>query len=91
MKHSQTKKNDEEYLDIMDLSVSGEEEPTKKLANRITLIRALLIPVFISFVLYDQPFYALLIFFLAAITDVIDGLVARRWHHENSLTNLALV
>ena len=63
-------------------SGSGLEENPKKLANRLTLFRALLIPLFISFLLYDQPFHALVTFLVAAITDLIDGIVARKWHQQ---------
>jgi len=53
-----------------------------KLANWLTLIRALLIPVFVSFLLYEQPVQALIVFIIASITDILDGIVARKWHQQ---------
>lgn len=47
------------------------------LANKITITRILLIPFFIALVLYSKWEIALLIFIAAAITDGIDGYVAR--------------
>ena len=51
------------------------------LANKITLLRIFLVPVFLGFllspILYGR-LWAALIFFTAAITDILDGWVARR-------------
>ena len=49
-------------------------------ANRLTILRVLLIPVFMIFVLIDVPNYryiAAFIFFIAALTDSLDGYIAR--------------
>lgn len=51
------------------------------LANRITIFRILLIPVVMVFLLGRLPWgdwFAVLVFTLAAITDSIDGYVARK-------------
>ena len=47
------------------------------LANRITILRILLIPFFIASVLYSKLEIAILIFIIASITDGIDGYIAR--------------
>lgn len=52
------------------------------LANRITILRILLIPAFMFFILNEniQPlgsYIAVVIFFAAALTDTVDGYVAR--------------
>jgi len=52
------------------------------LANKITIFRILIIPFFISFVLYSKWELALLVFFIAAISDGIDGYIARRWNER---------
>jgi cardiolipin synthase (CMP-forming) len=54
-------------------------------ANQVTLLRMLLIPVFVILVLYDSPGWALLVFLLAGITDGLDGLIARLTRQKTSL------
>src|SRR5262249_8539802 len=55
------------------------------LANQLTLLRMLLIPAFVIFVIYGQLGYALLVFVLAGVTDAFDGLLARAAHQKTSL------
>lgn len=51
-------------------------------ANRITLIRLALIPVFLFFFLTDfvpySRYIAVAVFLLAAVTDSVDGHIARQ-------------
>ncbi len=46
-------------------------------ANQLTLLRLLLVPVFVLCMLYNLPGWALVTFAAAGITDLFDGLVAR--------------
>lgn len=46
-------------------------------ANRLTICRIILVPVFITAVLYHRLNVAFLIFVIAAITDALDGYIAR--------------
>lgn len=62
------------------------------LANKITIGRILLIPVFVIFVVYHQQtgsdtyrWLALGTFFTAALSDGIDGWIARRFHQRSQL------
>ena len=55
------------------------------LANWLTLLRILLIPVFVSLLVYRRPGLALVVFAAAALTDLLDGWVARRWKDESTL------
>ena len=48
------------------------------LANWLTVLRILLIPVFVSLLVYRKPGPALFVFVAAALTDLLDGYVARR-------------
>jgi cardiolipin synthase len=49
----------------------------RNLPNIITIIRILLLPFFITTLVYGDYKYALIIFITASVTDVLDGLVAR--------------
>jgi cardiolipin synthase len=47
------------------------------LANWLTTLRIFLIPVFVSLLVYRRPAWALLVFCLASLTDLLDGHIAR--------------
>lgn len=57
-------------------------------ANKITILRILLVPVFMAFLMFKDVIWcqiaALVIFVLASATDGIDGYIAR---HYNQITN----
>ena len=56
-------------------------------ANKLTMLRVVLIPVFLVLLYWEIPFhmaYALVIFILASVTDFVDGYVAR---HYNQITD----
>jgi cardiolipin synthase len=46
-------------------------------ANQLTLLRVLLVPVFVLCMLYDLPGWAVVTFAVAGATDAFDGLLAR--------------
>ncbi len=53
------------------------------LANKITLIRILFIPVFMVLMLMDFPYHmeaALAVFLIASLTDKLDGHIARKYN-----------
>src|SRR5438270_6199914 len=66
-------------------------------ANKITLVRILMIPAFVTMAIYYgqsiergaplewQRFTAILIFLVASISDGLDGYVARRYNQRSSL------
>ena len=58
------------------------------LANKLTLIRIILVPIFLVFIAYqDLPYgsvIATLIFIIASVTDQLDGYIARS---RNQVTN----
>ena len=58
---------------------------TLTVANQLTLLRMLLIPAFVILVVYDRAGWALVTFAVAGITDVLDGLAARRTGQRTSL------
>ena len=66
-------------------------------ANKITIVRILMIPAFVTMAIYYgesikrgeqlewQRFTAIIIFILAAVSDGLDGYVARRYNQRSSL------
>lgn len=51
------------------------------LPNKLTVIRIILVPFFVAAILIDFPFnylWALIIFAIASITDMLDGKIARK-------------
>lgn len=52
-------------------------------ANQLTFLRMLLIPAFVLLVVYAEFGWALVVFLVAALTDLFDGLIAR-WTHQKS-------
>lgn len=53
--------------------------------NLLTFLRMALIPVFASLLFYGESGWALLIFFVAGVSDGIDGFVARKFNQESEL------
>lgn len=47
------------------------------LANWLTIVRILLIPVLVSLIVYNRPGLAAVTFVVAAVTDTMDGYIAR--------------
>ncbi len=56
----------------------------KTTANKITLLRIALIPVFLVLAYLDLPWIALAVFIVASLTDLLDGYIAR---HCQQITN----
>ncbi len=55
------------------------------IANQITILRIFLIPVFVIFLGYNKPLYALITFLIAGVTDALDGFVARKLNQVTTL------
>ncbi len=55
------------------------------IANKITILRILLVPLFIAFTLYSRWEAALVIFVIAAVSDGIDGYIARAAKQKTEL------
>jgi CDP-diacylglycerol--glycerol-3-phosphate 3-phosphatidyltransferase len=66
--------------------------PLAQLPNALTVLRLVLVPVFVVLMLQADDGYswtAGILFALAAITDQIDGWLARRWHVESEFGKVA--
>ena len=60
--------------------------------NALTIARLAMIPVFIALILSSEgghSWAAAIVFGVAAVTDQIDGWVARRWHVESEFGKIA--
>jgi cardiolipin synthase len=55
------------------------------LANQLTILRIMLVPVFVLLVVYGYLGWALFVFLTAGITDALDGLIARRAGQRTTL------
>ena len=55
------------------------------LPNILTVIRMVLIPVFVSLLFYQKFAWALAVFVAAGVTDGLDGLLARRFDQKSQL------
>jgi cardiolipin synthase len=54
-------------------------------ANQVTLLRMLLIPAFVTLVIYRELGWALIVFATAGVSDAVDGLIARKAGQKTSL------
>lgn len=54
-------------------------------ANRLTIFRIILIPAFVTTVLYHRLDAALIIFIVATVTDALDGYIARTFKQKTQL------
>jgi cardiolipin synthase len=55
------------------------------LPNLLTVFRIILIPVFVLLLVYDARVYALAIFLLTCLSDLLDGYIARTWQQQTIL------
>jgi len=55
------------------------------LPNSLTVARIILIPVFITAVIYKKHQHALFLFILAGMTDLLDGFIARMTNQKTAL------
>ena len=55
------------------------------LANRISILRVILVPFFIAFIIYLKFGMALGVFFLCMASDAVDGIIARAKNQETKL------
>src|SRR5215831_16545060 len=54
-------------------------------ANQLTILRIVFVPVFIILLVYHELAWALGTFVVAGITDVLDGIIARRFGQKTSI------
>jgi cardiolipin synthase (CMP-forming) len=54
-------------------------------ANQLTMLRIVFVPVFVILLVYGQTGWALMTFMAAGITDVFDGIIARRYAQKTAV------
>ena len=54
-------------------------------ANLITILRIILVPIFIIYMLNNRVLASLIVFIIAGISDALDGLIARILHQKSNL------
>jgi len=67
------------------MAESSPPPPHLTVPNIITLFRILLTPLFLIFLIQKNYPRALLVFFLAGLSDMADGLIARAWQQKTPL------
>jgi CDP-diacylglycerol--glycerol-3-phosphate 3-phosphatidyltransferase len=74
------------------MTVRTVSAPVAQIPNALTIARLAVIPVFAALLLSAEGGYswpAAILFGAAAITDQVDGFLARRWHVESSFGKIA--
>jgi cardiolipin synthase (CMP-forming) len=54
-------------------------------ANQLTMLRIVFVPVFVILLVYQETGWALATFMAAGLTDVLDGVIARRFGQKTSV------
>jgi cardiolipin synthase len=67
------------------MAVRPNSRASLTIPNLITLARILLTPLFIILLIQGRYHKALIVFLLAGLSDLADGLVARVWHQKSPL------
>lgn len=73
------------------LDIGSEMTPFMNMPNKLTLLRIILIPVFVFFMLCNINYnviYALIVFVLASLTDALDGYLARKYERVTTFGKL---
>src|SRR5206468_6015803 len=69
----------------MSTSVEQYRSAVLTTANQLTILRIVFVPVFIILLVYHEIGWALSTFIAAGITDVLDGVIARRFGQKTSI------
>ena len=70
---------------LSDTTVERYRPSILTIANQLTILRIVFIPVFIILLVYNRLGWALITFCVAAVTDGLDGLIARHFRQKTSL------
>jgi cardiolipin synthase len=75
------------FSDKLDNAMTGSDSTQNSftIPNVITTLRILITPLFIILLIQGRYHKALLVFVLAGVSDLADGLIARTWHQKSPL------
>jgi cardiolipin synthase len=59
--------------------------PILTVANQLTMLRMALVPLLVVLIVYDEFGWALVVFVVSGVTDLLDGLIARLGHQKTTL------
>lgn len=59
--------------------------PILTVANQLTILRMALAPLLVVLIVYRELTWALVVFVVAGVTDLLDGLIARLGHQKTTL------
>ncbi|MEY2826445.1 MAG: hypothetical protein RL566_602 [Actinomycetota bacterium] len=63
----------------------GLSQELKSIPNMLSILRLLLVPVFLFLLVSEEFLWALVVLAFASFTDWLDGQIARRFHQETAL------
>src|SRR5689334_8299830 len=72
-------------LQIMSRVIEQHRSAVLTTANQLTILRIVFVPVFIILLAYHEVGWALSTFVAAGVTDVLDGIIARRFRQKTSI------
>lgn len=72
-------------LFLSGLIYAAEVFPIMNIPNFLSVLRIVMVPVIIIFLLQDMHFEALIAFGIAGVTDVFDGLIARAFNRKTAV------
>jgi cardiolipin synthase (CMP-forming) len=78
-------KNDPTATNTMSTRIEQYRTAVLTTANQLTILRIVFVPVFIILLAYHEIGWALSTFVAAGITDVLDGIIARRFGQKTSI------
>ena len=69
----------------MSRTIAQSRSSVLTIANQLSILRIVLVPVFIILLTYEETGYALAVFVAAGLTDALDGIIARRFGQKTSI------
>jgi cardiolipin synthase len=72
----------------MNQMIEKQKEKLWNIPNFFSMLRILLVPLFLYAMIQNKVLQALTVFLLASTTDILDGMAARIWHQKTKIGEL---